>query len=241
MDVSKNEVKIEKKNFMKYYKFPGQDSLRPENFKKLVNKRFYSMKNIIRDLINLIGDKNNKIINIYGNEFKGKTKLSEEICKHFYMRNFFKKGIFIIDFRLNNRIKDIPELKYHDKNEELLLVFEHVDKINNDLFEWLDKLNVQMVIITNEKINENIDLDNNDKNKKIKNAIEVDEIETIEGNENIIIEHNEKKSNKNVNKLILNVSKKKIKFYNIDEKSKEYTNNKAYVTDYERYKRIKYT
>ena len=237
----KNEEKNEKKNYMKYYKFPGQDNLRPENFKKLVNKRIYSMKDILRDLIKLISDKNNKIINIYGNEFRGKTKLCEEVCKHFYMRNYFKKGIFIIDFKLNNRIKDIPELKYHDEKDELLLVFEHIEKINNDLFEWLEKLNVQMIIISKEKISEKIELDNNDKNKKIKNDNEIKEIETIKGNENNIIEPNEKKSSKNINKLILNVFKNKIKFYNIDEESKKYTNNKDFSSNYKNYKRIKYT
>ena len=34
----KNEDKIEERKYMRYFKFPGIDSLRPDNFQRLINK-----------------------------------------------------------------------------------------------------------------------------------------------------------------------------------------------------------
>ena len=84
----RNEEKLEKKNYTRYFKFPGIDYLRPDNFKKLLEKRFYSMKNILFDIIEIIRD--NRFVNVFGDKlkFRGKVKMCEEVCKYFYMNNY---------------------------------------------------------------------------------------------------------------------------------------------------------
>ena len=135
----KNDIILGKK-YKKYYKFPGKGYLRDENFKKLIEKGLFSMKDILKDIIKAI--KKNKYTNLFGNIFIGKSKLCEEAYKYFYMNGIFKKGIFIADFKNINAIKFLPELKNKNgkKPKDILIVIENANKIDNNkdnaLFEW---------------------------------------------------------------------------------------------------------
>jgi hypothetical protein len=137
-DNVQKEEKLEENNYTRYFKFPGIDYLRPENFKKLVEKRLYSMKTVLFDLIEII--RTNRFVNIYGDKlkFRGKVKICEEVCKYFYMNNYFKKGIFVLNVRHLNKVKYIPEIKTNKRNKDkkdnpdMLIVIEHVENLKED-------------------------------------------------------------------------------------------------------------
>ena len=146
------------KKYKKYYKFPEKGYLRENNFKKLIEKGFFSMKDILKDIINHI--KNNKYTNLFGNIFRGKRKLCEEAYKYFYMNGLFKKGIFIVDIKNINTIKYLPELKCHNiksnkTSKDILIVIENVNKLDNILFEWLEKLEIHTLFISNRQLEKN--------------------------------------------------------------------------------------
>ena len=244
-DFQEKEEKVEEKKRLKYYKLPGKDYLRYSNFKRFIEKGFFGMKDILRDIINNI--KNFAYLNIFGNEFRGKTKLYEEACKYLYMNGDFKKGIFIIlkNFRT---IKSIPELqsRAHNKNKttkDILIVIDNVDKLESGLFDLLKELDVHTVFIS-EKNLEEISLGNKDKiaKKSDKNL--------SEKNLNRIIQNNNIKSNKdklaksnNILNIIETLKKeKKLAYYNIDIEVKKYkANNKEFEMQYEKYKEIKFS
>ena len=108
VDEKQNEDIISGKK--KFWKFPRKGYLREENFNRFIEKGIYSMKDILRDIIKNV--KKYNFCNVYGNEYKGKTKVCEEVCKHFFMNEeLFKKGIFVFDLRYFNAVKNqIPEL-----------------------------------------------------------------------------------------------------------------------------------
>ena len=218
----KSENKNEDKKYIKYFKFPGIDSLRPDNFQRLLNEGIFSMKHILEDLINIIRDY--KFVNIHGNKFLEKTKIiCREICKYFYMNNKFKKGIFIIKLKYLNKLKNISELNKrfnnktkNDKSDDILIVFENVEEIKNSLFEYLKELDVHTVILS--------------RNKK-------DKLESFLENINM----KNKDSDKNLHKSnnIININNDKIIFYDIDDKIEEYKkNNKGFEEEFKEYDSI---
>ena len=159
-----NDIILGKK-YKKFYKFPGIGYLKDEILKQLIEKGFFSMKDILRDVINKI--KNNKYTNLFGTEFRGKKKLCEEAFKYFYMNGIFKKGIFIVDLKNINSIKSLPELNSHTikdiKNQkEILIVIENTekDKLYNSLFDWIEKLDIHAVFISDAQLSKNKWLNN---------------------------------------------------------------------------------
>jgi len=217
----KNENKDGEKNYIKYFKFPGKDSLRPDNFQRLINERIFSMKNILKDLINTIKD--NKYVNIYGNKFLEKTKICREACKYFYMNNKFKKGIFIFKLKYLNKLKNIYELNKrfnnknkNDKSDDILIVFENVEEIKNNLFEWLKELDVHTVILSRNK------------KDKLTSFLEKSNKKNIDNDKNL-----------DKSKNIININKDNIIFYDIDEKIEEYKkNNKDFEEEFKEYNSI---
>ena len=217
----KIENKDDEKKYVKYFKFPGIDSLRPDNFQRLINEGIFSMKSILRDLINIIRD--NKYVNIYGNKFLGKIKICREVCKYFYVNNKFKKGIFIIKLKYLNKLKNISELnkRYNNKNkndksDDILIVFENVEEIKNNLFEWLKELDVHTIILS--------------RNKK-------DKLKSFLENDNKKNKDNDKKLD--INKSNININKDNIVFYDIDDKTEEYKkNNKEFEEEFKEYNSI---
>ena len=156
----KDDKKSRKKN-RKYYKFPGKGNLRKENFEK----GFFSMKDILKEVINTI--KNNKYINLFGNIFKEKRKICEEAYKYFYMNGFFKKGIFIVDIKNINSITNLLELESHiskikkpKDTKDMLIAIENVDKLDNNLCERLEKLEIHTLFISKKQLDKNNWLNN---------------------------------------------------------------------------------
>ena len=166
---------------MKFLKFPGKYYLKDEQ----LEKRFFSMKKLLENIINFIKD--NQIVNLYGYKLLGK-KLCIEISKYFYMNNYFKKGIYIIDLRYFNKEKYLSELKNRiinnknvgeSKSNDILIVLVHVEKIKDNVWKWINDLNVHTLISTNKKFNDDLSLENkeqkeNKKDKKNKNEIQED-------------------------------------------------------------------
>ena len=172
------------KNYTKYIKMPGIDSLRPENFQNLIDKGIYSMKNILKDLINDI--KNYKFYNIYGNKYNEKKEIYIEVLKYFYMNNYFKKKIVITNIKYIKKTKDISDIdrRIHIKNEnnnsnDILILFEEVESLDEDtfknLFVTLKKLNAHLVFISNNKLNDNLFEQNNINNIKNYGFYNIDE------------------------------------------------------------------
>ena len=180
-----NHDKILGKKNKKFYIFPGKGYLKDENFKIIMEKGFFSMKDILKDVIDKI--KKNKYTNVFGTVFKGKIKLCEETYKYFYMNGFFTKGIYIVDIKNINSIKSLPEFKNHKKDKknkvDILIVIENIEednknKLNNTLFEWLEKLDIHILFISSKKLenikylkNENCyDIDTETENYKKNNS-----------------------------------------------------------------------
>ncbi len=246
-DDEQKEEKIDKNKNLKYFKFPADDFLHSYNFKRLVDKRFYSMKEILRDLIFSI--KKHQYVNVFGDreKFKGKVMMCEEVCKYFYMNNYFKKGIFVVNAKYLNKFKTLPEIKYNNNKEDMLIVIEHVEKIKNDLFEFFDKIKAHLVIISNKKLDNDMNLDYNKKNNKNKTA-EKNENKINDNNRNIINERDENIindneidniKNKKSNKVLIDISNYNINYFDIIERIGDYKkNHKNFVDEYERYKLI---
>ena len=67
------------------------------------------MKKILKGIINNVNKY--KYRNVFGEKFRGKTKLCLEVCKHLYMNDNYKKGIFVFELiNFNSMKKNIPEL-----------------------------------------------------------------------------------------------------------------------------------
>ena len=253
VDEEENKNIISDKKSQKFWRFPG---LRYKNSNVLIEKGFFSMKDLLRDIINIV--KKYNYCNVYGNEFRGKIKICLEVCKHFFMNEeMFKKGIFVFKLKYFNAIKkNIPELnnimnskkKNNKKNQiiqnnikddnknDILLLIEGADKLKEGLFEWLKELDVHALIIS-EKSLDKIYSDDNESQKKISSKSN----ETL----NLIIDESNKKQNekekdiiKSINKLI---KEKKMFCYNIDEEAKKFREkNKNFESEYKMYKFFKY-
>ena len=246
-DNEQKEEKTEINKKAKFFKFPANDSLRPDNFKRLVDKRFYSMKEILSELISRI--KNNKIVNVFGDkeQFKGKVKMCEEVCKYFYMNNYFKKGIYVVNVRYLNKFKSLPEIKNNSNKKDMLIVIEHVEKMKNDLFEYFDKIEAHLVIISNQKLDNDMNLDYSKKNNNNKTA-EKNENKINDNNRNIINERNENIindneisniKNKKSNKVLINIANYNINYYDVIDEIVKYKKKEInFETEYENYKKI---
>ena len=88
----------------------------------LLKKRYYGNKKLLNDIILKL--KLKKIINIFGPSQTGKSTLVIELCKYFFMRKYFKKGIYYISNYYNkNWEKQLKDLKIKQKNSKLSLTF----------------------------------------------------------------------------------------------------------------------
>ena len=154
-----NDIILGKK-YKKFYKFPGIGYLKDEILKQIIEKGFFCMKDILKNVINKI--QNNKYTNLYGEIFRGKKKLCEEAFKYFYMNGIFPKGIFIVDIKNIHAIKSLPELKTHNINKkenskEILIVIENIEdqELNNGLFEWIEKVDIHALFISKKNLKKN--------------------------------------------------------------------------------------
>ena len=150
----KNEEETKSTKNQKFLPFPGNYYLKEEQ----LERRFYGLKKILEHFINFI--KENQIVNLYSSKFLVKTKLCIEICKYFYMNNYFKKGIFIIDLKYFKKNRCISELENRSSNKniekdksDMLIILIHVEKIKDNLWKWINNLKAHIIISTYKKIN----------------------------------------------------------------------------------------
>ena len=250
VDEQENEEDILYRKSHKFWKFPGKGYLRNEYFNKLVEKTIFSMKDLLRDIINIV--KKHKYCNVHGKEFKGKTKICLEVCKHFFMNEeIFKKGIFVFELRFFNSVKDkIPELNN---------IMNSKKKINKKNQKENDKKNDIKDDNKNDIKNDIIDDNKNDKKNDIIDDNKNDILLLIEGADKfkeglfewlkeldvhaLIISSNKLDEiypissckNNNQNKIIID-----IEYYNIDEKAKPFNDNNEFKEEYRMYKCFKY-
>ena len=119
------------------------------------------------------------------------------------------KNISELNKRYNNKNKN-------DKSDDILIVFENVEEIKNNLFEWLKELDVHTIILS--------------RNKK-------DKLKSFLENNNKKNKDNDKKLD--INKSNININKDNIVFYDIDDKTEEYKkNNKEFEEEFKEYNSI---
>ena len=139
------------------------------------------------------------------------------------MNNKFKKGIFIFKLKYLNKLKNIYELNKrfnnknkNDKSDDILIVFENVEEIKNNLFEWLKELDVHTVILSRNK------------KDKLTSFLEKSNKKNIDNDKNL-----------DKSKNIININKDNIIFFDIDEKIEEYKkNNKDFEEEFKEYNSI---
>ena len=101
-----------------------------------------------------------KLINIYGRELTGKSMLALELCKYFYMNNYFKGGIYYIN-NINNKkwdkkgeFKDLKNKMSNEKDdifENILIIFDDKNNLNSCL-SYVLNLSLYIIIISKESI-----------------------------------------------------------------------------------------
>ena len=166
----------------------------------IYENRIYGMKNLLKEIINKV--KKYRCVTLYGEEKSGKTSISLEICKYFYMNKYFKEGIFYINLKKIGKIKNQEELKFlfknNKKNEEndVLLVFDNFDLIKRNNF--IKKLNAHFIIITQTR-QDDLYEKFKEKNKPQKNNIE--EIENLFGYQDVDVPIDEKSAKELFNYL----------------------------------------
>ena len=101
-----------------------------------------------------------KLINIYGRELTGKSMLALELCKYFYMNNYFKSGIYYIKNINSNKWdykEELKNLKNKSTNmkdnifENALIVFDDINDLNSCL-SYVLNLSLYIIIISKESI-----------------------------------------------------------------------------------------
>ena len=124
----------------------------------LINNRYYGNKRALYTIIkNLFM---HKLINIYGRELTGKSMLALELCKYFYMNNYFKSGIYYIKNINSNKWdykEELKNLKNKSTNmkdnifENALIVFDDINDLNSCL-SYVLNLSLYIIIISKESI-----------------------------------------------------------------------------------------
>jgi len=165
------------KKYMEFFKFPCGE-LPNIYFEKLYENRIYGMKKLLKDLI--IKIQKYRYINLYGDNYSGKTILCKELCKYFFMNNNFKEGIFYINLNKMNKIKSRNELKelFNKKNSknknneinDVLLIFDDSESLKKNLYPYICKLNSYVVIVTKDKQKDFLDNYNKLYNKNNSNG-----------------------------------------------------------------------
>ena len=157
-DISQNEKKngnkIDYDDFNLYF----DDNLNDCIFDYIINKRYYGNKKILYEVITNILD--HKIVNIYGETQTGKTTLCLELCKYFYMNNYFKGGIYYIN-NINNKkwdkkgeFKDLKNKISNEKDdifENVLIIFDDKNNLNSCL-NFSINYSLYIVIVSTEPI-----------------------------------------------------------------------------------------
>lgn len=119
------------------------------------SERLFGRKTELDEIINYV--KNKQYFNIYGKAKVGKSLIGIEICKYFFIRNYFKDGIHYIDTAAERNIKKLNEIKtIHQKDEaNKLIVLDHFDKHAKKKFFFANfplKSGIHYVFITKEMI-----------------------------------------------------------------------------------------
>ena len=179
---NKTEKNKKKEEKLEYIRFP-KGGLNDVIFEKLYKHRIYGMKEILSSIINKI--LNYKFIILYGDLFSGRTRICLELCKYFYMNDYFKEGIFYINLKniqpngeKQNELKIFNKNSINNKNKQIndeLLVFDYFNTKKNSLYNYINKLNAYIIIAIDNK-EEFIDCWNKNKNnhKNYKNIIKED-------------------------------------------------------------------
>ena len=227
------KIRKEKESILEFVHFPKGD-LNNELFEKLYHNRMYGMKKILSNLINKI--LKDKLIILYGDSFSGRTRICLELCKYFYMNDYFKEGIFYINYNKIKKIKDRKELKGLNKikngnnvTKDALLVFDDLNEKTKNFYSYINNLNTYIIIVIDNKKNFLKDWNNyineiskgNDKYQNIiKNNVFV--------NLNISLRVKDAKEFIKYNNIIYNIK---------ERKSDYYFNDKIYIKDI--YQKIK--
>ena len=227
------KIRKEKESILEFVHFPKGD-LNNELFEKLYHNRMYGMKKILSNLINKI--LKDKLIILYGDSFSGRTRICLELCKYFYMNDYFKEGIFYINYNKIKKIKDRKELKGLNKikngnnvTKDALLVFDDLNEKTKNFYSYINNLNTYIIIVIDNKkkflkdwnnyINE-ISKGNDKYQNIIKNNVFV--------NLNISLRVKDAKEFIKYNNIIYNIK---------ERKSDYYFNDKIYIKDI--YQKIK--
>ena len=173
--------KIDNNNFNFIFKEKLDDKLDDPIFDYILNKRYYANKKIFSEVINNI--LKHKIINIHGKENTGKSTLCFEICKYFYMNDFFKKGIYYINNISDKKFVKLEELKglknkqnFNQDNLEdnVLIIFD--EKVNSDFYSnYVINSSIYIIIVSTKviqdsdikKIEKKIITNKNEKKRKL--------------------------------------------------------------------------
>ena len=158
---NKNDNNNENLNFYR--------TLNESNLYYLIKKRYYGNKKLLNDIIEKLKQK--RIINIYGPSQTGKSTLVIELCKYFFIKKYFTKGIYYIS-NFNNKnwekqLKDLKNKQKSEKNNEFdntLIVFDDKNNLNSCL-NYIFNSNSYFIIVTKE----NLKKSNNEKNMSKKN------------------------------------------------------------------------
>ena len=244
IDENKEINKEKDKKFIEFFKFP-KEGLKDEIFEKIYGSRLYGRKEILKTLINNL--LKFKCINLYGDLSCGKTYLCWELCKYFYMNDYFKDGIFYINANKQNKITGREDLKplinknnnNNCKINDVLLIFDDFDLIKKKLYSYINKLNSYTIFITKTK---DVNLLNEYYMKRNNNKISNDEI-YINLDKNLCnkfaeeffnylaVLHNLPDKKFNINELI-DINEKKLSIKNIVSKIKDIEGNKIKRKNY---------
>ena len=134
------------------------NELKESTLEFLINKRYYWNKRILYKVIkNLLM---HKIINIYGRELSGKSSLCLELCKYFYINNYFKSGIYYIKNINSNRwdykeeLKNLKNKSSNNKDnifQNALIIFDDKDNLNSCL-SYIFNPSLYIILVSKESI-----------------------------------------------------------------------------------------
>ena len=134
------------------------NELKESTLEFLINKRYYWNKRILYKVIkNLLM---HKIINIYGRELSGKSSLCLDLCKYFYINNYFKSGIYYIKNINSNRwdykeeLKNLKNKSSNNKDnifQNALIIFDDKNNLNPCL-SYLFNPSLYIILVSKESI-----------------------------------------------------------------------------------------
>ena len=133
------------------------DNKDKRNMKYLINKRYYGNKKILKNAINQIFE--HRRVNIFGEKGRGKTSLCLELCKYFYINNYFKKGIYYISNKNKKSMEEFEEVINtkntceNNESDNNLIIIDIKDNLN-DYLQLIFNSTSHFVFVTDKQIKE---------------------------------------------------------------------------------------